>query len=688
MKRFPVRYLAAVMLAALVASPRPAGAAVAWWNYQWKCRRRVTIPQTAPSKLPGDDIAVVAIPTGGRTSPDAKDVRVTTAARREMPSRVLMIGPGDFIRVAFATQPGVTDYYVYYGNPNPPRPPRELVVKRGVLLSTWKYPGGSTGTLGKVKSIFTKVETFIGRDFQNRIFMGYNPFGPQQELASTFVAYLKCPATGKYVFSTSSQNASFLTVDDKLIVANGGSHSPQRDIRRRGEVYLKAGLHKATFYHVSPWGNPVAVVAWQAPGQKRVRVIPPEAYAPVARGTPGAMEELAKGSVDFVPVHGGETFMKNRYYQRYTFEAVHTGTIIGKNVTKWTWDFGDGETARGAKVQHVYFINGMHTVTLTGKTVGGTLVRSNRIYVTRPWQSVTKNRLDSIKDHAKIAAGYSFDKLEPAAMVEAAYLFQRTGRKDGLMKVGAAFVSRRTVTKKTASRLVPIYAEALVAAGQADKAMEVLLAGAKLERDSVGGAQLMVLAGRICVEHLNDPPQAMTLFNLAVRKYGALTSSIWIRRARIGVGDAWRLTGDGAKAREAYEIAGPAPPRRSGGKALARGDFARQIEDYIRRGDLTVAEEQLTRWQDAFPADKLDGYWSLLRAKMLVRGKSYLAAAREAETLVRVTPTSHHAPELLMLAAEAYRQGGKAAKATATLQRVIKEYAESALAAKAAELLK
>ena len=56
--------------------------------------------------------------------------------------------------------------------------------------------------------------------------------------------------------------------------------------------------------------------------------------------------------------------------------------------------------------------------------------------------------------------------------------------------------------------------------------------------------------------------------------------------------------------------------------------------------------------------------------------------------LVRVTPTSHHAPELLMLAAEAYRLAGKPLAADATLKRVVKEYAESALATKAAALLK
>ena len=687
MRRFPGRYIVAVLIIALAASSA-AGAAMAWWNYEWKYRRSVTIPKTAATKLPGDDIAVVSLATGGQTRPDAKDVRVVTARRREVPSQVLMIGPGDQIRVAFAIQPGVTAYHLYFGNPKPPRPPKELTIKRGVLLSTWKYPGGSTGTLAQVKGIFTKADTFIGRTFRDRVFMGHNPFGPQEALASTFEAYLKCPKRGEYIFSTSSQNASFLTITDKLIVANGGGHGPQRDIRMRNKVSLDAGLHKLVFYHVSPWGDPIAVVAWRPPDDKRIRVIPPGAFAPTVSGTCGALEELGKPCVDFTPGHAGEAFMMNRYYQRYTFQAVQTGSVAGKQVTGWQWDFGDGETGSGQKVEHVYFLTGMRTVTLKGKTRTGDLERYNKIYVTRPWATVTHNRLDSIRDYAQIAATYSFDKLDTPAMVEAVYLFKRTEQKQSLMKVGAAFLARKSAEKNTASLLVPIYAEALVSAGRADGALKALLDGAKLETSTVGSAQLLVLAGQICIEHLDDAQRGMTVFKDVIRLYGARTPSPWIRSARIGVGDAWRLIGDRAKAAEAYDAAGTVTPRKSGGKALARGDFSRLIEDYVRRVDLSAAEEKLDEWQNAFPADKLDGYWSLLRAKMLMRKKSYLAAAREAKILVGVTPTSHHAPELLMLAADAYRQAGKTAEAADMLKRVITDYAESALAAKAAEMLK
>ena len=497
MRTFRARVLPLAALAALTAASTVARGAAAWWNYEWSSRRLVTLPAAAPTRLGGDDIAVVHIPTGGKTRPDAADVRVTTVTRREMPSRVLMTGPGDEVRVAFAVQGGVTKYYVYYGNPTPPKRVRPLAITRGVLLSTWKYPGGSPATLDKVKRIFAKADTFIGRDFLDRIFVGYSPFGPEKAVASTFEAYLKCPKTGTYVFSTSSQNASFLTIDARLVVANGGNHGPQRDIRKRGEVYLKVGMHKLILYHVSGWGAPVVVVAWRPPGEKRIRVIPPGAFAPVVRGTCGAMEELGKAAVDFIPVHAGETFMMNRYYQRYSFTAVQTGPVAGKQVVEWTWDFGDGERATGATVQHVYFRDAMRTVTLTGLTRTGPLVRTHKIYVTRPWRTVTHNRIDSLADYATIVAAYRFDTLDSLSTVEAVNLLKRTGRTEGLLKAGAAFVARTSAARKAPSQLVPIYANALIAAGQAPAALKALLAGAKLETHTAGRAELLVRAGRV-----------------------------------------------------------------------------------------------------------------------------------------------------------------------------------------------
>ena len=92
--------LAAVLAAA--SAPAPAG----WYNDAWTCRRAVLVGHYVPNPaMGGDEVAVVTMPTGGLMENDGADVRVTDSEGRELPSRVLMVGPGDQVRVV--GEPGV-----------------------------------------------------------------------------------------------------------------------------------------------------------------------------------------------------------------------------------------------------------------------------------------------------------------------------------------------------------------------------------------------------------------------------------------------------------------------------------------------------------------------------------------------------------------------------------------------------
>lgn len=53
-----------------------------------------------------------------------------------------------------------------------------------------------------------------------------------------------------------------------------------------------------------------------------------------------------------------------------TFDASGSTTVSGR-IVGWRWDFGDGETADGAKVEHVYRQPGNRIATLTLRTEGG-----------------------------------------------------------------------------------------------------------------------------------------------------------------------------------------------------------------------------------------------------------------------------------------------------------------------------
>lgn len=664
----------------------PAGGQEGWSDYAWRYRRSATVKKVRRTGLAGDEIAVVTMPTAGLTAAGAADVRVTTADGKVTPHRILMVGPGDRVRLAFALRPPTSKYFVYFGNAKPPKPGPALVIRRGVLLETWGYRLSALATLRHVQAAFARAGALIGRDFRSRIFLGHNPFGPQNQVCNLFTAHLVCPEAGDYQFATSSQDASFLLVDGKVVVANGGRHPPQRRASRTGSVRLDKGLHELKVYHVNTGGNVVAMAAWKPPSGRRLWAIPPSAFAPVHQAEPGLIEQYGKAiHADFIPVHAGESFMANRYFQRYVFELLTQGRLGAKATVRW--DFGDGQRAAGTKCQHVYLADGPFKVTMTVKAAGQTITRANTLHVTRRWDLVTRNVLDAVADHARIVAGYDFARAAPTHVGAAIALFERAGMPKALVAAGDALVKRSKAPAGTLRDALPAYADALIGQG-ADpaRAVSALLKGAEMTRRPDVRAMLTVRAGQIALD-AGDDKRAESIFAMAIKTYAALTTHRAIRDARIGIGDVWRRRGDYAKALAAYRVARPAKNEKFATQAVRKGDLARHVEDYLRQRMLTDAADYLDRWEYEFPTEKLEGYSSLLRARLAMARRRYAAAAAEAEALVRVNPRSNYAAEHLQLAADAYAKAGKPDQAAKTLQRIVKQYPESPLAAEAKKKL-
>src|SRR5688572_18165006 len=108
------RRLAAVPVILLLLIARPA--AGGWVDEGWTYRRTIEV-ERVPGKAVVGELAIVESYTAGHQLPNGADVRVATGDGREIPSRVLQVGPGDFVRVAFTLQKKQKNYLAYFGNP-------------------------------------------------------------------------------------------------------------------------------------------------------------------------------------------------------------------------------------------------------------------------------------------------------------------------------------------------------------------------------------------------------------------------------------------------------------------------------------------------------------------------------------------------------------------------------------------
>src|SRR5438445_6280473 len=136
-----------------------------WADNTWPFRRALDVDWPA-NHAPQEDLATAEFFTAGHHQPSGENIRVATEEGKYVPSHVLMIGPGDRMRIVFAPIPGVHRYYVYFGHPNPSPPQRgteDVVYHCGVLLNMHKLNGGLANDFKDIEPLWQRSTQPIGQ---------------------------------------------------------------------------------------------------------------------------------------------------------------------------------------------------------------------------------------------------------------------------------------------------------------------------------------------------------------------------------------------------------------------------------------------------------------------------------------------------------------------------------------------
>ena len=179
--------------------------------------------------------------------------------------RILQLGPGDFCRLAFQTVAGQSEYDIFYGGDPPTEKAPPWTCRDGLLLETRQFKPCDLQSLDSVRSAFDKAAP-IGADYVEGVFHSCNPFSLKSEpFFSRYSGYMDIRKPGTYGFMLSSQDCSFLLIDDKLVASAPGYHGPAYHALRgsRHDVRLAAGVHKFEYYHAAAGASAVMVAAWE-----------------------------------------------------------------------------------------------------------------------------------------------------------------------------------------------------------------------------------------------------------------------------------------------------------------------------------------------------------------------------------------------------------------------------------------
>ncbi|MCL2744855.1 MAG: PKD domain-containing protein [Planctomycetaceae bacterium] len=380
-----------------------------------------------------------------RTLNAGKTIVVTTRTNKQVPFKILQLGPGDFCRLAVQAERGASNYDIYYGIPEGGKPNNipvpEWTAEGGLLMETRHI--NQTFSMDELESLqkaFERSEP-IGADYVPTVYHGHNPFALKQEpFMSCYTGTLNVTEGGRYTVITSSHHCSFVLIDGKVVASHPGRHQRSWDAKPEliKQINLTPGKHPFQYWHATGDNFTSMLFAWELNGgdkPKRLSLIPPESFgeSAVAKVPCGAVVMSDKpGMPDFecriigsVPLPDNEKHLIAVQFQNKSVGLAANG--------KFSWNFGDGLTSEEKSPGHIFFKPGIYSVELSSQTAAHTLVCVNRIEVEQPHVIITGNAEEQKRDRAalptldlylKILETYDTSKLEPETLLQLVDTYQ------------------------------------------------------------------------------------------------------------------------------------------------------------------------------------------------------------------------------------------------------------------------
>jgi TolA-binding protein len=648
-------------------------ARAAEWPYRREFRRRITDGGAGHT-------AVFAFRGGGRVSAAGRQVFVTNDRGNIVPSRVLYSDPAGETWVAYnAAQTGGTAW-VYYGPGTRALAPKtDWTPQLSLRLTTLPLPAGALDGYKAIQAAVARGRIY-GMGFVPNIWHGLNPYGPDDDYASVYEGTLLVKTAGIYRLFTNSDEASFVLLDGREVIAWPGEHPANARRGERGiKIHLKAGPHPIRYYHAEKKGQQFMSLGWTPPGRKGWYPVPPSAFLHVRRakaGPPERRDNRPLAGLDWqqadVLAHGKAA------YTRVRFTDQSRNAPAGAKVE---WDFGDGQ--RGDKGgDHVYLGPGPYEAEVRIASGVRVLDRyKTRVRIEDPVQNLTAGDTKSARAYLAVLTRYDLSRLSRAALRE---LWGLTDTQEDLTyvrpvaeEVVKRFGSGRA-TWHAADRLAQ--AVALTDARRAEALYARLSRTAPTARDAV-----RVRAERleVILHKLKDYERAVSVARSGTRKEEVLLGDIKI-------GDVHRAQGKFEEAARVYRDAqDKASVRKDARQAgVRRTWYFEAVKSLLGRRRLRKAREMLIDWEIEFPTGKLQGDLILATARYFQALGDDQRALTELDTLTKINPLSPYLPEAELRMGLAHFRLGNRRQAKALLDKVVRAYPNSRAAREAATMRK
>ncbi len=743
----PARFLESLMLrlrvhlaptAALFAALTILGLSVSgavaepWLAPGWSCRAVVSVESAGSA---GVDVAAVRIIHAGLASRSGDDYRVFDAQGAPVPYQITAHDPARDSLISFRCASPGSVFTIYFGKADAPADPLRAVTdpapgkgpptagpgadgwipKAGLVLTTMRRDPAAANpeTINQMTQLIATSPGLDGSGYRANISDGMNPFGDSDNYISVYRGWLKIPAAGQYGFCTASNEASFSFLDGKDLVNWPGRHTEERGKygQKNVELRLEAGLHYVEYLQEEALLFQMAFLGYKPPGGGAYVGIPNDCFPQPHRGYVRLYEQADAQGANVHPTVMPRIELVSSRWPPARKEGQHTlyqfiadaGTAMtnaGKDAPvnspsalaawKFSWTFGDGLSAEGARVEHLYLKLGSYTVTMTATDPAGRQV--SRTWPLRVFQidHIARSfKNGQAAPYVAIAKGYDIGKLATPSLAELARLADEAGERELVKTAANQATTRSDITPDDLADMHLLLATSAAlgkssisgSAMTADEARQVvahLKAAIEKESDPIERVKAYARLIRVVGIDVGDAETAQGLYNQA--KDEATKAGIRrkmqaaFREATIAIGDARLYARQIEQASEDYKTAealaeSPMSPQVKVSKV---GAFPEAIEQALERHRVEDAMRIAQSWRYEVPSDQIRGTVLFYLAKIERLQGRPAATIKPMRLAIDLAQGAEFEAEARWTLAQAYRDLGDIDAYTRTLKGLVK----------------
>ncbi|MCC6581366.1 MAG: PKD domain-containing protein [Phycisphaeraceae bacterium] len=680
-----------------------------WPLHGWRYRAVVDLNKPGTPGTPGTDVAAVRIIHNGLARADAGDYRILDAHGKPVPYQVNFHDPRRDTLLSYRILPGYPTVTIYFGNSDDEVDPMRAIVderpgagapkpgpgaggwipRAGLTLATYRRPieAANPQTVSDMATLLALTPGPDGADFHRTISDGFNPFGDSDYYISVYRGWMDLPQAGVWTFCTASNEASFSFIDGRELVHWPGRHTEQRG--RFGEknatMTLEAGPHYVEYYHEEVLLYQMAFLGVKGPGDGKLDRIQPRQWIQPCQAVVQRYETVSDTvstggktvsdtvSLMFAPVLVDSVWPFGRSEGQYTrYRFAPDGADLD-NAEGWTiaWSFGDGLSASGAAVEHVYPRMGTYDVVMMAERGSVKIERRWPLTVYPIEHLAGQYRAGKSEDYAKVASGYDAAAMSSADLGELVRLLD-VGRQTEPAKAAANLLLTRAdaadADRAAANRVLAGDAGTAIAADREGDIEQAQLAARKL-RDAVKqtespAAKLELLARliRLTAASLDANEPVAPLYEQArqIAQQSGMAGPVrsGMSQVSLAMGDVSLARHDIPAAKQAYEVveALAEPPLPLPVRMAKSGAYPERISQALSRNQLDDALLIVQRWRMEIPTDQLRGQLLYWQGKVSLLRHEAEDAVGALKLAVRLGGGTEFEVEARWLLAEAYGQ--------------------------------